>query len=97
MITRKAIYNEADDRLIISSTQDVEDIMNHNQYLRNLGRDANRSKDKTFYHVAEIPLIVVEQWMKEGINVFKKEDWPRVKKKLNDYDNYKLRIWDGKL
>ena len=97
MIERKMFYDESEDRLIIAATQDVEDILKHTSELRSMGNAANRSKDRSFYHLAEVPLIVVEQWMKEGINIFKREHWPLVKKKLNDFDNARLRVWEGRI
>lgn len=49
--------------------------------------------------VADIPCIVVEQWLKEGINVFSKDPdmMKRVRRKLDDYENAKLRTMPGKM
>ena len=87
-ITREAFYEEDGDRLIIKSTQDVEAILAHNRMLQ---VDTTKTRTKEMRHVASIPNIVIEQWIKEGINLFKKEDWGRVKKKLNDPDYKYLR------
>ncbi len=84
-VERKLHYEEQGDRLIIESIQDVEPILNRNLELQ---KDTSLTRGKDMRYVASIPNIVVEQWMKEGINIFKKEDWKKVKAKLND-PNYK--------
>lgn len=84
-IERKLHYNEDGDRLIIESIQDVEPVLNRN---RELQKDKSKTRGKEMWWVASIPNIVIEQWMKEGINIFKKEDWPKVKARLND-PNYR--------
>lgn len=84
-IERKLHYEEQGDRLIVESIQDVEPILNRN---RELQKDKSLTRGKEMWHVASIPNIVIEQWMKEGINLFRKEDWSKVKAKLND-PNYK--------
>lgn len=87
-ITRELFYEENGDRLIVKSTQDVESILNHNRMLQN---DKSLTRTKEMRHVASIPNIVVEQWLKEGINIFNKEHWQRAKKRLNDPDYKYLR------
>jgi hypothetical protein len=49
------------------------------------------------WKVASIPNWVVEQWMREGINIFKDEDWPKIKAKLNDPDYKFLRTSPGRV
>jgi hypothetical protein len=93
-IIREAFYEEDGDRLIIKSTQDVESILAHNRMLQ---ADTTKTRTKEMRHVASIPNIIIEQWLKEGINIFQKEGWERAKKKLNDPDYRYLRTDLGTL
>lgn len=47
--------------------------------------------------VAEIPNIIVEQWLKEGINIFDKNDAKKVQQKLNSNEYAYLRTSPGKM
>lgn len=49
--------------------------------------------------VAEIPNIVIEQWLKEGINIFSPDPAQQraFRAKLDDYTNQKLRTYPGRL
>lgn len=87
-IERKLHYEEQGDRLIVQSSQDVEPILNRNKMMQN---DKSLTRGKDIWHIASIPNIVIEQWMKEGINVFKKEDWAKVKERLNNPEYKYLR------
>ena len=49
------------------------------------------------WKVASIPTIVIEQWKKEGIDLWKDEDWPKVRAKLNDPEYKWLRTSPGKV
>lgn len=48
-------------------------------------------------YVAEIPNIVIEQWLKEGINIFDKNDAKKVQAKLNSNEYAYLRTSTGKM
>lgn len=58
-----------------------------------------RARNSPLRKVAEIPNIVVEQWLKEGINIFNPD--PSMQRafraKLDDYTNQKLRTFPGRL
>jgi len=54
-------------------------------------------RKKNMWKVASIPNIVVEQWRKEGIDLFKDEDWPKVRAKLNDPEYKWLRTSPGRV
>ena len=54
-------------------------------------------RKETFWHLAHIPMSVISKWLiEDGINVFSKNDWPRVQRKLNDPDWAKIRVSPGK-
>lgn len=57
---------------------------------------ANQRKEE-MWHLAHIPMPVISKWLLEdGINVFNKEHWPQVRRKLNDPDYAYLRVSPGK-
>ena len=48
--------------------------------------------------VASIPLVIIEKWKRElGIDIYNKNDWPKIKQLLNDSDNRFLRTHEGNL
>lgn len=85
-------YSYSDDVLVTERIQDVEPIIEDNKRIM---REVKPGKD--FRLAASIPNIVIEQWLKEGINVYKREDWPAVRRRLNDPEYQYLRTWHGKL
>ena len=53
----------------------------------------NKPQDPTFRHVAEIPMTVIGQWMREGCL----DDEAHVRRWLNDPENRDFRVWEGKI
>ncbi len=88
-------YNEREDKTIIKTYQDVEPVLERNKMLQNADDFKKQGIKNGFQQVADIPLAVVHQWMSEGINIFKPEDWPKVKAKLKHPDNRFLRTTLG--
>ena len=85
-------YDEADDRLIIRTEQDVEPVMDGNKRLMN---DAETSWKKPMNHVARIPLAIIEQYrVEKGIDLLKDE--AAMKQFLNDPDQRVWRVRGGK-
>ena len=77
---------------------DVEPVLEQNVALYNHGHDGWASKAREFKHVAEIPMSLILKWqVEEGIDVFDPNDWPAVKKKLNDHNWLKLRTSPGRI
>lgn len=86
-------YDEAEDKSTILQTQDVEPILNANKIeMNHIDQSGNFMK-----HIACIPRIVIEQWRKEGINFFDKNDWPKIKQKLNSNEFQYFRTYGGEL
>lgn len=57
--------------LVVKRTQDVEPILDYNKAMQaDEAGGWNRNMGRTRRQIAEIPNIVVEQWLKEGFNVF---------------------------
>lgn len=91
-------YDDATDTTGIERVQDVGSFIEHNKRLQNNPNYKQNGMKKEFLHVAHIPNIIIEKWLKEeGINVFKKQDRERVRKKLNDPDWKYLRTTPGKV
>ena len=98
-VTTRAVVDEDGDRLTVVREQDVEAILDHNKALQNDGSNgygATRDMRK----VASIPLVVVEQWIKEdGVNLLHlsgPEKNAYLRKKLNDPDNRFFKTIDGR-
>lgn len=80
-------------QLIICRSQDVSKYLDRNKRERNdfvARRGALRRK------VAEIPLIVVEKWMKMGVNIFNPDHNKKVQQLLNSNEYQYLRTSPGK-
>jgi hypothetical protein len=76
-------------------TQDVQPILDANGRIANHSDGYSASRD--LQHVASIPMIVIEQWMKEGVDVFNPEHEAAVMKRLNDGGWAKLRTGGGRI
>lgn len=81
----------AEGKFNIHHTQDVEPIIEHNKRLQNEPDYKKAGIKNEFQHFATIPDIVIMQWMKEGIDVFNKDHWPAVLRKLRDPQYRHLR------
>lgn len=88
MIRTKFHYDEMTDTTHIERVQDVEPILEYASKIRNshvakrphAGRYSN-----TYTQVAVIPMVVVEKWMKEGIDFFNPD--AKDKRKIREYLN----------
>lgn len=95
-ITRWYRYDAETDQDIIQSTADIEAALEANQAMAN---DPSKPWRKQNMHlVASIPPIIQEKWLREeGIDVFNKDHWPAVQRKLNSREFYKLRTSPTKI
>lgn len=85
--------DDGGNQIVFETRQDVQPILDNNKRLANLGDNYTPSRD--LQHVASIPLVVVEQWLMEGINIFDKNDMAKVRQKLNDPDFRDFRTGGG--
>jgi hypothetical protein len=88
--------------VVVHRMQDVEPYLKANEAEFNEAptwRPYAKSKGRNLRKVADIPNIVVEQWMKEGVNIFSNDPdmQKKVRKKLDDYTNRRLRTYPGRL
>lgn len=89
------LYNE--DKTVVRTSQDVSGILERNKQLQQADEYKKQGIKESFQHVASIPLVVVHQWMREGIDVTNPDHWPKVKAKLQDPDNKFLRTTLGNI
>lgn len=58
----------------------------------------NALRQKNMWRAASIPNIIVEKWKKEeNLDIFRDEDWPKIKAKLNSEEFKFLRTSPGKI
>jgi hypothetical protein len=94
-----AAYYEPEGRQgarITHEYDDVSGILDNNKLNYNHGNGWNA--DRSMQKVATIPLSIANKWLlEEGIDIFRKEHWPKVKAKLNSSEWLYLRTSPGHL
>jgi|DEB3_MinimDraft_2_1074329.scaffolds.fasta_scaffold00127_4 hypothetical protein len=83
------------DDMHIRRSQDVEAILDENKRLASLNDGYSPSRDMR--RVASIPMTVIEQWMKEGINIFDRNCAEAIRRKLNSPEWRYLRTAPGRV
>lgn len=85
-------------QLVVKRTQDVTPYLDDNVRAYNSHSDY-RPMRGNIRRIAEIPNIVAEQWLKEGVNIFSNDPAQirALRRKLDDYTNRKLRTAPGRL
>lgn len=77
-------YDPLTDTTIIHTTQDVSAYLDNNKAHQNEFEDRKRLTSE-FDLYASIPAGIIHKWLiEEGLNVFDKNHYPRVFRKLND-------------
>lgn len=84
-----------DDAVTIRRVQDVEPILENNKALFNSDDGYTPSRD--LRRVASIPLSVIEEWMKEGVNIFDPNCAAAIRRRLNDPQYLYLRTAPGRV
>ncbi len=87
-------------KLVVYREQDVEPYLEANQRAYNDAPSWRTGRNTSPMRlVADVPNVVIEQWLKEGVNVFSTEPamQKKVAAKLNDYTNRKLRTAPGRV
>lgn len=80
-------------RIVVVRSQDVGAYLEQNRRERN---DFQKRRNEKMRKVAEIPLIVAEAWMREGINIFDNNDNKKIQQKLNSNEYAYLRTSPGR-
>ena len=90
-------WDESNGKFHIETLQDIEPILEMNKNLFNNNDYRKQGLKEDMVHYATIPESIQVQWLQEGINIYNKDHWPRVKAKLNHPDFRKLRTSSGKI
>lgn len=87
------------DVIVVEQTQDVEPIIkvNHETMMANGVGRTSFWQGREWVKVAEIPNVLIDQWHAQGINFYDANDWPIIRKLLNDSEWSKLRTAPGRL
>jgi len=83
-------------QIVMERAQDVEPVLDYLEGLRQVTDGKSESGD--MYHVGDIPLVIVEQYLnKTGVTFaeFIKDD-THIKRILNNPDFAKFRVWQGR-
>jgi hypothetical protein len=81
-------------RIVVCRSQDVTPYLEANKRKRN---DFQSRRGSALREVADIPNVIVEQWMKEGVNVFDPNCDKEVQRRLNSNEYAFLRTSPGKV
>ena len=88
-------FDESAEQMIVQRTQSCDRILAENREKRLV--DDGYTKDRSMKRVAQIPLIIVEKWLKEeGWNALDGNHSERLMQKLDDPDWSYLKTSDGK-
>ena len=88
--------DEATGKMTIRRLQDVEGVLKFNVEAYNNHDGVHYNDSDGIHLVAQIPLVLIEKWMKEGFNWYNSTDSER-RRKLNDPEYRKLLVRPGKL
>lgn len=99
-IRRRVFIDTQDgrDKIVFASDQDVSEIVAANKRLMNLEGSGESTlwKNRQYVRIASIPNIVIEQWMQQGLNFYDPNDWPILKRLINDSEFSKFRTAPGR-
>lgn len=94
-VTHYFHYDEQTGDWGIESQQDCSQIIEANKILQNEDSYSQKGIKNEWWHVASIPVVVQEKWLREGIDIFNKDHWHQVKRKLNDPEYRYLKATTG--
>lgn len=80
-------HKDVDGTVRLETRQDCEPIVEFCKAAK------DKPRDPMFRHVAEIPMSVIGQWMRDG----SLDDEANIRRWVNDPANKDFRIWEGKL
>ena len=80
--------------VVVQRVQDVDPYLEANKRRRN---DFQSDRKAGMRLVADVPCVIIEQWLKEGINVFDRNHAKAVQAKLNSNEYAYLRTSPGKI
>ncbi len=80
-IRNYAGIDAADGAIIMARMQDCSPFLERAAQIRNHGNWRGDNND--FWHVASVPNVILEEWLRKGIRYWAAEDWPKIKQLLN--------------
>ena len=90
-------YDPDTDKTYIEYEQDLEPLIEFNKSLQ---KDDQYSKDgikNEWWHIACIPPVIQHKWLKDyGIDIYNKDHWKAVMKKLREPEWKYLRTTNGR-
>ncbi|WP_119461847.1 hypothetical protein [Rhodospirillaceae bacterium SYSU D60014] len=90
-------YDPLTGRTTIESVQDVAPVLERNKALQTAD-DQGWSRTREVRRAAAIPDIIILKWRSEdGIDLFDRNHWPAVRRKLNSSEYRYLRTAPGRL
>lgn len=96
-VTEWFIFDHDSKKFHIETVQDVEPLLDRNKELASHDDRGWVGRDKWMRRVGSIPPVVQLLWLNEGIDIYKKEHWPAIARKLNDPEWAYLRTAPGRL
>ena len=97
-INTKFNYDHKEEKVVLHNTQDIQPILDMNKMEMNGDSPYGVQNNPDLRKVASIPLIIIEKWKRElGVDIYNKNDWPKIKQLLNDSDNRFLRTHESQL
>jgi hypothetical protein len=97
-ISTTLTYDHTTDNVVQRRQQDVQPLLELNRKEINGDIPVGNTVGKDMRKVASIPLIVIEMWKSQyGVDIFNKNDMPKIKQLLNSPDWHMLRTSEGKI
>ena len=79
------LENELTGEVTLEYEQDVEPVLEQNKALQNMDEVTKQGIKQEFWLYASIPNGIQMKWLlEEGLDVYDKNAWPQVMRKLND-------------
>lgn len=89
-------YDSETDTTTIGYEQDMEPFLEKNKAIQGIDGYSKDGIKRNWWCVASIPPGLILKWLyEEGIDVFNKDHWPAVKRKLNDPSYRLIRTGTG--
>ncbi|MEK9897003.1 MAG: hypothetical protein VW518_11355 [Burkholderiaceae bacterium] len=97
-IKTKFKYDHNEDKVVLQNVQDVEPLLELNKKEALGDSMYGQQSSNGMRKVASIPLIIIEKWKRElGVDIYNKNDWPKIKQLLNDPEYRFLRTHESKI
>lgn len=98
-VTTSTYYDPDSDTLHVERSQDDKQILDINKEIAGEKSDWRPWSNTEMVHFARIPVLLIEKWLKEGLNIF--DNSPETRKKLmaklNDPEYRHLRTTPGRV